>query len=228
VSLKERTPVPGGRRAQRARKQARIALAKNLALGGTGGLVAAVVAIAALPGGLIAQAVNNEPADAAPAIIQAVDSGVDPAEVTTETLEVDLAPGAVERNDPTLAKGETKVVTEGEPGVGVRTYTVITVGNGIVTKVELPMVVLEEPIDQVTAIGTKEPVAVPADMGPVDANSNRAVGQQLANDLYGWAGDEWVCLDNLWARESGWNHQVANKSSGAYGIPQALPGKKMS
>lgn len=29
-------------------------------------------------------------------------------------------------------------------------------------------------------------------------------------------------------RESGWNHTIANPSSGAYGLPQALPGNKMS
>ena len=36
------------------------------------------------------------------------------------------------------------------------------------------------------------------------------------------------CLNSLWAKESGWNYQAANPSSGAYGIPQALPGSKMA
>jgi len=36
------------------------------------------------------------------------------------------------------------------------------------------------------------------------------------------------CLVNLWNRESGWNYQAENPYSGAYGIPQALPGSKMS
>ena len=36
------------------------------------------------------------------------------------------------------------------------------------------------------------------------------------------------CLDKLWTKESGWNHKARNPSSGAYGIPQALPGWKMS
>jgi hypothetical protein len=35
------------------------------------------------------------------------------------------------------------------------------------------------------------------------------------------------CLDNLWNRESGWRYNAAN-ASGAYGIPQALPGSKMA
>jgi len=33
---------------------------------------------------------------------------------------------------------------------------------------------------------------------------------------------------SLWNKESGWNYQAQNRSSGAYGIPQALPGSKMS
>ena len=43
---------------------------------------------------------------------------------------------------------------------------------------------------------------------------------------WGYAG-EFNCLYQLWERESRWNHLAANRSSGAYGIPQALPGSKM-
>jgi hypothetical protein len=39
---------------------------------------------------------------------------------------------------------------------------------------------------------------------------------------------EWTCLYDLWNRESRWNPTAQNTSSGAYGIPQALPGKKMA
>ena len=39
---------------------------------------------------------------------------------------------------------------------------------------------------------------------------------------------EWTCLLNLWNRESGWLYDAENPSSGAYGIPQALPGDKMA
>jgi hypothetical protein len=35
------------------------------------------------------------------------------------------------------------------------------------------------------------------------------------------------CLDSIWSRESGWNYQAYN-ASGAFGIPQALPGSKMA
>ncbi len=39
---------------------------------------------------------------------------------------------------------------------------------------------------------------------------------------------QWGCLLNIWNRESGWNYQAENPYSGAYGIPQALPGSKMA
>jgi hypothetical protein len=54
--------------------------------------------------------------------------------------------------------------------------------------------------------------------------------QQIAMTLlagYGWGG-QFSCLDSLWNRESGWNPYAQNPSSGAYGIPQALPGAKMA
>lgn len=44
----------------------------------------------------------------------------------------------------------------------------------------------------------------------------------------GWNDDQFRCLVALWQKESRWNPYAANPSSGAYGIPQALPGSKMS
>jgi hypothetical protein len=45
---------------------------------------------------------------------------------------------------------------------------------------------------------------------------------------YGWSSSQFSCLDSLWNQESGWNVYASNQSSGAYGIPQALPGSKMA
>lgn len=42
-----------------------------------------------------------------------------------------------------------------------------------------------------------------------------------------WSDTQFECLDSLWTRESNWNHRARNARSGAYGIPQALPGSKM-
>lgn len=45
---------------------------------------------------------------------------------------------------------------------------------------------------------------------------------------YGWDQSQMGCLVSLWNRESGWNASATNASSGAYGIPQSLPGSKMA
>ncbi len=44
----------------------------------------------------------------------------------------------------------------------------------------------------------------------------------------GWSQTEFSCLVELWMHESNWRVNAQNKSSGAYGIPQALPGTKMA
>lgn len=44
----------------------------------------------------------------------------------------------------------------------------------------------------------------------------------------GWSERQYDCLVPLWKRESGWNPRAHNSSSGAHGIPQALPGSKMA
>jgi hypothetical protein len=54
--------------------------------------------------------------------------------------------------------------------------------------------------------------------------------QQIASGMlgsYGWSSSEFGCLVSLWNLESGWNVYASNPS-GAYGIPQALPGSKMA
>lgn len=55
----------------------------------------------------------------------------------------------------------------------------------------------------------------------------RSIGKALLSD-FGWSSDQFGCLDSLWTKESGWNVTADNPSSSAYGIPQALPGSKMS
>ncbi|MCV0333095.1 phospholipase [Microbacterium sp.] len=55
----------------------------------------------------------------------------------------------------------------------------------------------------------------------------KAAAQQIMSSTYGWGGDQFSCLNSLWNKESRWNYQAYNPS-GATGIPQALPGSKMS
>jgi hypothetical protein len=56
----------------------------------------------------------------------------------------------------------------------------------------------------------------------------RSTARAMAAERYGWDEGQFSCLESLWQKESGWNYQAYNASSGATGIPQALPGEKMS
>lgn len=67
-----------------------------------------------------------------------------------------------------------------------------------------------------------------ADSAPsADPGSAQAIAQQMVADR-GWGSEQYDCLYSLYDRESGWNVGAENSSSGAYGIPQALPGDKMA
>ncbi|GAA3539691.1 hypothetical protein GCM10022419_019660 [Nonomuraea rosea] len=58
------------------------------------------------------------------------------------------------------------------------------------------------------------------------SGENKAIAKPMVAKR-GWNKAQFRCLERLWARESGWNHRAGN-GSGAYGIPQALPGHKMA
>lgn len=68
--------------------------------------------------------------------------------------------------------------------------------------------------------------AAPA-AGIPDPGSAQAIGYVLVAQR-GWSTQEFSCLVSLWNRESHWNVNSHNASSGAHGIPQALPGSKMA
>src|SRR5690606_15547546 len=90
-----------------------------------------------------------------------------------------------------------------------------------------------EPIDGTVALVEElaDPVAQEAGVTvPVEClawRGNRQIGCALLGE-FGFGTDQMWALDALWTRESGWNHLAENQWTGAYGIPQALPGEKMA
>ncbi|MDW5326326.1 lytic transglycosylase domain-containing protein [Plantactinospora sp. KLBMP9567] len=76
------------------------------------------------------------------------------------------------------------------------------------------------------AEGATKPYTGPIPASCNEYSGNRKIGCALLLDA-GFKIAEMPCLDKLWTKESGWNHKAENRSSGAYGIPQALPGSKM-
>jgi hypothetical protein len=59
------------------------------------------------------------------------------------------------------------------------------------------------------------------------ASSPRQIAQAMLGS-FGWSSGQFSCLDPLWAHESGWSVTAENAGSGAFGIPQALPGSRMA
>ncbi|AYD90438.1 hypothetical protein D5R93_11270 [Actinomyces lilanjuaniae] len=175
------------------------------------------------------------------------------AEVSTVTEEATEAHGTVEQETGDLPEGERRVVTEGADGVVRTVYQVTTVDGEEVSRQAVSSVVVSEKVDEVVQVGTgaqqpAEPADSAADSSSSDSSSNGdgeagdvqvaagagtdpASAQAVAKSMmagYGWDDAEFSCLVSLWNRESSWNYQAQNPSSGAYGIPQALPGSKMA
>jgi hypothetical protein len=62
------------------------------------------------------------------------------------------------------------------------------------------------------------------------APPNPGTAESIAYNMlpsFGFAHSQFGCLNNIWTRESNWRYNAEN-ASGAYGIPQALPGSKMA
>jgi len=60
---------------------------------------------------------------------------------------------------------------------------------------------------------------------------NQQAPQQIARKMlrsFGWTWRQFKYLNLLWEAESSWNVSAENPSTGAFGIPQAVPGSKMS
>lgn len=56
---------------------------------------------------------------------------------------------------------------------------------------------------------------------------NLAYARNYSRLVVGWDSAQFSCLNKLWTSESNWRPMAKNRRSGAYGIPQALPGHKM-
>jgi hypothetical protein len=78
----------------------------------------------------------------------------------------------------------------------------------------------QQPAKQAQA--TASTVTVTAPSGSPEQIAEAMLGS------FGWSSSQFACLDPLWAHESGWSVSAYNAGSGAFGIPQALPGSRMA
>ncbi|MDR0837820.1 MAG: G5 domain-containing protein [Propionibacteriaceae bacterium] len=136
--------------------------------------------------------------------------------VTTTTDERTESTGwsSYERYTTDLAPGEWRVVVDGVAGeVVVKTVTVWV--DGKIESQEDFTEVLSEPVNELVEVGVGS-----------GGSAQIAAFNQLRE--WGWGDDQFVCLVDLWQRESNWDATAENPDSGAYGIPQAYPAERMA
>lgn len=102
--------------------------------------------------------------------------------------------------------------------------TIENYGNGSYFLTSATLSELGAYIDQGSIVIKHNPAGRTGDAGAQQpsGDAQQYARSQVTNDT------EWQCLYNLWMGESGWNHLAENPSSGAYGIPQALPADKLA
>ncbi|WP_124038998.1 G5 domain-containing protein [Neoactinobaculum massilliense] len=158
---------------------------------------------------------------------------VNTAQETTQSVD---SHGTKEVQDPNLAEGQKVVTTKGVDGVTQQTYAVTYEDGKAVSRSLTFSVQKQRKVDEVVHVGTKTATATTTDTASTDTASTtpvttaggvKGIAQGMLSS-YGWSQSQFACLDKLWTRESGWNASARNASSGAYGIPQALPGTKMA
>jgi hypothetical protein len=139
-------------------------------------------------------------------------------EVHTRTRTIPTP--VVRRADDSLYTGTTVVLKNGHPGRARVTYSVVYVNGVPAGRTRLDRQVVDKPSPRVLQVGTK---TLAYDGTPASA---QAIARRLL-PKFGFDSSQMGCLIEMWDRESGWNPHAANPS-GAYGIPQALPGSKMA
>jgi resuscitation-promoting factor RpfB len=133
------------------------------------------------------------------------------------TEEVVVAAPVQTIDDATMLDGNVVVREAGADGKKVITYELELRNGKEVSRRPIQEIVISTPQLRVVVRGTRIIYSNPS--------ANVALGQEIAAQM-GWSG-EFNCIYQIFQRESGWNHLARNRSSGAYGIPQALPGSKM-
>ena len=134
----------------------------------------------------------------------------------TITEETPIPFTEVSEPDYTMPTGESKLLQMGEDGLKVTKYEVNFKDGKEVSRKLISEEVVREPVARVTAVGARK--SIPPEQETC-ASWAREAGVSEA--------DLWVALALIY-RESGCRPDSTNRHSGAYGIPQALPGSKMA
>ena len=90
--------------------------------------------------------------------------------------------------------------------------------KGAQTSTNLSPTDIASAANSATAIGNAS--NAPPPVGPIQNYAKAGLA------AYGWS-NQWAAFNSLVMSESGWNPYATNPTSGAYGIPQALPASKL-
>ena len=134
----------------------------------------------------------------------------------TLTIEEPIAYSTETRYDYTLPKGERQLEQAGADGRRISLYEIKFENNVEVSRELVSEEVTLEPVPEIVVVGAK--AEIPPERTQC-ANWAREAG--VAEE------DLQVALDLIY-HESGCRYNATNARSGAYGIPQALPGNKMA
>jgi hypothetical protein len=125
----------------------------------------------------------------------------------------------------TLATPHLPATADAAPAVAPRTHQTFELAADVTTAITRDGFSVTAAPPKVTA-APKTAAGAPH-AGTPDPGTAQAIAQQMLADR-GMGQDQFDCLVSLWNRESHWNVYAGNPSTGAYGIPQALPGSKMA
>ena len=130
-----------------------------------------------------------------------------------ETKEEEVAFQTETVEDASLSFGTTVVHQKGVPGKKVVTYEIQLTNDRETGRRVIQTVIASEPVKQIMARGKSS--NIPADKEAVMAAA-------------GISPSDYDYVNYIVSRESRWNAAASNKSSGAFGLCQALPGSKMA
>ncbi|WP_375491880.1 ubiquitin-like domain-containing protein [uncultured Jatrophihabitans sp.] len=160
--------------------------------------------------------------------------------ITKQVTKVEALPFPTStRNNPKLTAGKTNVLKRGHQGKVRNTYAVLYIDGKVAGQARLSSQTLTAARQQIVELGTKKAAKHKSSSGgggsaPNTPNapaptpgSAKAIAKKLLAQ-HGWGDDQYSCLVSMWNHESGWRVHASNGGSGAYGIPQALPGSKMA
>ena len=123
-----------------------------------------------------------------------------------------------------------KVVQVGKNGIKEVTYRVKYKNDIEIEREEISSKIIQEPVNKIVEVQTKVVTSRSNSSARTISGSvseYQSYAAQVCNS-YGWSDADFDSLVKLWNKESGWNPNAYNSASGAYGIPQALPGSKMA